>query len=211
MPSLTRAALFAILATFCFYAASDNGTRMPGWVRSSLVIAAVILAACAIVDGINWLSYNLTARVEHLRRVQNMTPTLDALRVMASLSPAAQVELALHFGLLGVSYPAILSERGPLFYLPLRGYRIGYEFIDEFMQRSDDRYLCPVGTWGEGSNERNWAVALTSFLVERGYATAYAGGPKPAAWRWFDSGRVSGYNRASIALFGETPPLLEDE
>lgn len=199
MPSLTRAALFAILATFGFFAASDNGVRLPMWMRSSLVVVSVILAACAIVEGINWLTFNLTTRAEHLRRVQNMTPILELLRVMTNLTSQAQVELAVHFDQLGVDYRILVGEPEPVFSFTYGGQNIPFEFISAFFALSTDRHLPEVRQWTAGSHKHMWADALTAYLVKKNYATPGRGN-KPAAWNWEESGRYSKRHRAEKAF-----------
>lgn len=199
-PSLTRAIIFSGIALFSFFCASDYNPRPPAlWVRFFLMGLALVTTAGALVEGLNWFTYILAARVEDFRRVALITPLTETLRLMPNLSPGAQVELSLHFATLGVDYQGIVSEHGPTFSFPVNGHRVPAEFISEFMSRSDDRFLVAVRNWNTGSAERMWADALTSWFVAHKYALP-ASGPNPAAWVWANQGRESMRTRAERAF-----------
>lgn len=204
-PSLTRAIIYAGVALFSFFAASDYGPRPPAWVRFVLMGVALVTTAGALVEAVNWFAFALAARVEDYRRVSLITPLTEVLRLMANLSEAAQIELSLHFATTGVNYQGIVTEHGPMFSFPVNGHRITAEFISEFLTRADDRFLPPVRQWNTGSIERMWADALTSWLITHKYAVPPSG-PNPAAWVWVGHGRESMHRRAMIA-FG----LVDDE
>lgn len=205
-PSLYRAIVLSAVALFSFFGASEYNPRpAPVWVRLALSGLALVCTAGALVEAINFVSFILSARVEEWRRVAQITPLTETLRLMANLSEAAQVELSLHFATIGVNYIGIAHQEGPLFSFQAGGHRIGADFISEFLTRADDRFLPAVRQWSQGSIERMWADALTNWLITHKYALP-AAGPNPAAWVWVNQGRESMRRRALIA-FG----LLEDE
>lgn len=198
-PSLTKAIVFAGVALFSFFAASDYGPKPPAWVRFVLMGLALVTTAGALVEAVNWFAFVLAARVEDYRRVSLITPLTETLRLMANLSEAAQIELSLHFATLGVDYQAIVSEYGPSFSFPVNGHKITASFVREFLTRADDRFLPAVRQWNTGSVERMWADALTSWLIMHKYALPPSG-PNPAAWVWVGKGRESMRQRALVAF-----------
>lgn len=201
-PSLTRAIVFAGIALFSFFAASDYGPKPPAWMRFILMGLALVTTAGALVESVNWFAFMLAARAEDFRRVAQITPLTEVLRLMANLSEGAQAELSLHFATLGVEYQGIVTEQGPSFSFRVGGHWLSPAFIHEFLTRADDRYLPAVRQWNTGSSERMQAEALTSWLITHKYALP-ASGPNPAAWVWHSQGRVSMRQRALIA-FGFT-------
>lgn len=54
-PSLTRAIIYAGVALFSFFAASDYGPRPPAWVRFVLMGVALVTTAGALVEAVEWL------------------------------------------------------------------------------------------------------------------------------------------------------------
>ncbi len=212
MPSLSKAVFYSIISAIAFVLASDFAPKFPVWFKAILVIVGILTGAAAIVEGVNFLSYALTQRVTELRHLATITPTMEALRVMGKMSPQAQVELAMHFNLLGIDYQAWIGEEGPQFTFQTGGYKIPYEFIEAFFNLSSDSYLPPVRQWSDGSIEHKWADALTAFIVQRHYAIP-AKGNKPAAWLYEGKGTVSMRARARKCFFGsgETPLSFEDE
>lgn len=201
MPSLSKAIFYSIAAAISFILASDLAPKFPLWVKAILVVVGVVTAAGAISEGANWLVYIITQRVEDVRRVATITPTIEVVRLMSRLSPQAQVELALHFNLLGVEYSAWIGENGPSFTFNTGGFKIPYDFIETFFSLSNDRYMPAVRQWSEGSIERKHAEALTAFIVQRHYAIP-AKGNKPAAWLFERGGTYSLRARAHRCFFG---------
>lgn len=199
-PSLTRAIIFSGVALFSFFCASDYNPKPPAaWIRFVLMGLALVTTAGALVEAVNWFSFMLAARVEDFRRVALITPLTEVLRLMPNLSEGAQVELSLHFATLGVDYQGIVSEYGPSFSYSINGHRVTLEFIKEFLQRADDRFLPAVRQWNTGSIERMWADTLTSWFIQHKYALPPAG-PNPAAWVWTNHGRESMRTKAERAF-----------
>ena len=183
MPSLKTAVLYAIISAASFIIASDYGPKPPIWVRFILVAIGMITAAGAVVEAANWLSYVLAHRLTEIRRMRTITPVTEILRLMSGLSSSAQVELALHFNLLGIDYRMLIGHPAPSIFYTYDGHNIPFDFISDFFHLSTDRFLPSVRQWGEGSHEHMWADALTALLVKRKYAEP-ARGPNPAAWLW---------------------------
>lgn len=205
-PSLTRAIVLCGVALFSFFIASDyNPKPLPQWFRLVLVGMAVITALGAVAEGVNWLLVVVSARAEDFRRLAMINPMTETLRLMSNLSETAQVELSMHFATIGVDYIGMPTNDGPMFHFPVNGHRITAEFISEFLTRADDRHLPAVRQWSQGSIERIWADALTSWFIAHKYALP-AIGNKPAMWHWMDQGRVS-MHIAALKAFG----LFEDE
>lgn len=201
MPSLTKAIFYSIAAAIAFVLASDIAPKFPLWAKAIFVIVGILTAAGAIAEGANWLVYVTTQRIEDVRRLETLTPTMEALRIMGRMSSQAQVELAMHFDLLGIEYSAWIGENGPQFTFQTGGFKIPYDFIETFFSLSNDRYLPAVRQWSEGSIEHKWADALTAFIVQRHYAMP-AKGNKPAAWLFESGGTYSLRNRARRCFFG---------
>lgn len=198
MPSLRSIVIYAIVSAVSFVLGSDYGPRMATWMRAIFLLVGIITAAAAISESLNWIVYVLTARVEHLRRVQNMTPAMEILRAMMNLTGQAQIELAAHFNLLGVDYRALVGAPSPVFHFDYGGQRIPFEFIAEFFALSTDRHLPAVRQWMAGSHKHMYADALTAYLVKQHYAQP-AIGNQPAAWAW-EHGTVSLRYRAEQAF-----------
>lgn len=204
--------MYSITAAVAFIMASEYAPKFPLWFKFILVAIGVITAAGAIVEGVNWIAYVTAQRVDEIKRLATLTPAMEALRIMGKMSSQAQVELAMHFNLLGVDYRAWLGEAGPLFSFQTGGYNIPYDFIENFFSLSNDSYLPPVRQWSDGSIEHKWADALTAFIVQRHFAIP-AKGNKPAAWLYESGGTYSLKARAEKCFFGskETPLSFEDE
>lgn len=211
MPSLTRAIFLSITAACAFIMASDFAPKFPLWFKFILVAIGIITAAGAIVEGINWVSYVASQRVAEIRHLSTITPVIEVVRLMTKMSPQAQVEIAMHFNLLGIDYRAWIGENGPQFVFQTGGYNIPYDFIENFFSLSSDSYLPPVRQWSDGSIEHKWADALTAFIVQRHFAIP-AKGNKPAAWLYENKGTVSLKGRAKKCFFGsDETPLSFDE
>jgi hypothetical protein len=125
-------------------------------------------AAEARHDWVRANSWNVECTLLHERREL----TLD-LRGVDELTK----QIIIQNGVLGVSYrlfddiPRVALQNDPT-----------YEFLYEFIEASNDVFLCPIGAYSEGSEERAWAQALTAYFVRIGEAEP-ARGNMSARWK----------------------------
>lgn len=199
MPSLSRAISLSLIAAASFIIASDYGPKLPLWVKFILVAVGFVTTAGALIESINWITYVAIQRGQELRHMWTISEVTEVLRLMSGLSDEAQVELAFHFDSLGVQYRGLAHDTGPLFHFHVNGHWVDTAFILEFLTRSDERYLVPVRSWSEGTHERMWAEALTSWFIRRQYAYPAAGNHS-AAWKWYAQGKASMRARALVAF-----------
>lgn len=199
MPSLSRAVFYSLIAAAAFILASDYAPKLPLWLRFLLVATGVITTAGALAESINWLAYVLAQRGAEIRHIQTISQVTEVLRLMSGLSNEAQVELALHFGALGVEYRGLAHDTGPTLSFQVNGHWISPDFIQEFLLRADDRYLPAVRQWPDKTRERMWAESLTSWFISRQYALP-ARGNHPAVWVWYQQGKSSMRARAMVAF-----------
>lgn len=146
-----------------------------------LVLGQAILLVCISYERVTLLRLRneanaitteqrtLDARARLCDRIRDMTPD--------------QVQIAMdNIHLFKVTYK--LYDNTPLVY----GTQAPYSFFYTWLERSDEHFLCPVGTWSEGSKERGWARQITNLFIARGEASEardasqWQGGNAPARW-----------------------------
>jgi hypothetical protein len=180
---------------------------LPVWIRSELAawMQALLLAVglwllvwllFAVIEYLQWLAQVAAWRQ---KKIDLMTPRMaeiekqkEIIREIRGMTPQ-QIDLIKNYGPVAT---ALAGDLGPLADMQTAGGRVPYVFIDLFMAQSSGRFLAPVGSWSEGTEERDYAQWLTGWLCDRGHADR-AGGPYPARWR--DGGRA----QAIQAIYGE--------
>lgn len=175
-PKLSEAVFYAILAVISFMAAK-YGDRWPEWLRASLVLAGLVFLVTAAMAAISWLSYVAVVRYERYREATAITERTILLEKVSMLTAdqTAMIEA-------GRPVIEILGgSPGPVYSLRTGTLDIPMSFVKEFMTQSNDLTLCPIRTWGEGTERRDYAATLTDYLVGFGFAKP-ASGNKPATW-----------------------------
>jgi hypothetical protein len=202
IPSLGKSVAYMIFAA-CFALAAWHFERLPQAFRIALVIGGVLFGTAGVLEMLNYIVYSIAQRRYELAQADALNPAVEAMRLMSHLSPAAQLELALHWpGLgfvIGGQWASWDGDHHVLHYLDDPSGRIPYSFIREFIGKSDHRQLCPVRAWPEGSHNRKWAVAFTRRMIGAGMAKAAAGN-QAATWTVTPGGRSAYFT--ALELFG---------
>ena len=173
-PSLSGTAFLwsmLFLAVFLSFVAVPVGWRGGVW---AVCIGALYYAVIGTLDAV-------TDRIVFLRRRLNdiETYTVEA-RKMEILSHLTDKQIEF-FKANALIIRVIMGNDGLVKYLQWMDNLISFNFIYQFLERSDDDFLPPVRQWPEGSNERDWAQAFTALLVNYGWAEPAAGN-RPARW-----------------------------
>lgn len=185
-------------------------------VPAALVVSAVLLSvvAVSVAAAETWDTVRFR-RIEADRRereTEAITSSARLLQAMAQLSPAAQLELAAQLPNLGFTFETLLIMRGgDPYFLPaliestVPTGRIPGSFVKAFLEMSNRRNLCPVSRWSKGTQNRQYADALTRRFVYSGFAEwnkdsagHWIGGNQSARWVVDRSG-ISYYDRVCAA------------
>lgn len=198
--SLGKAVLYFLAAAICALAAW-SADRLPEWLRLALALFAIVFGSGGLVELLAYVSAVWLARLEEYHHIQAIQPASEILKVMAQLSPVAQVELAERFpaSFGGLARLGHMDGKPVLSYtVRLAGQDVPLAFIQEFLSKSTHRHLCPVRTYADGSISRRYAQIVTDALQGLGW-TEPAAGNQPAAWKLHNN--VSRYFTAA-ELFG---------
>jgi hypothetical protein len=191
-PSLGKAVAYFILAAL-FSLAAWNFEKFPAFVRYSLIACGIVFGSAGLVELVNYIAYSIADRKSEfasaamiLAQAQAMSPAVEAMRLMVHLSDNAQLEMAVHWPTLGFTVSNLWGNSGEglqLYpYLDDPNGRIPISFAQEFLQKSDHRYLCAIRAFAEGSHNRRWAESFTRRMLAAGLAEPAAGN-QPARWR----------------------------
>jgi len=175
-PKLATPICLGLVSSICFLAAKQ-GENWPEWIREFLAFCGIVMAVGATVTAVNWMAHNYAARLLEVNRATAMTERTMLLDKLQRLS-AEQI------GVLNSYVPVIEilgGAPGPIYVLRTGDDKIPMTFIEGFINRGDGGYLCPVGTWSEGSREREWATSFTRWVILLGFAEE-ASGNRPARW-----------------------------
>lgn len=149
-----------------------------GW-RGLALAVAVIFGSAAIVNMAYWLAYRVAAQWRMLVAARAVTERVEIMRTIEKMQPH-------HLRYLETVDPTVITlpgSPGPVVMLMrISGVEIPYEFVAQFFDASQGPYLVPVGTFAEGSKQRQWATVLTSHFVAQGFAER-AVGNRSAKWR----------------------------
>lgn len=150
-----------------------------------LALAACgVLALAAVLSCLNWIACQSTRRVGELVLARSMSERVRIIQEVGKLTPE-QVKL------LEDQNPVVTvlgGEPSPVFALRVgNDVEIPFQFIHEFLDRGKEDSLCPVSSWSEGTRHRQYAEALTNYLVILGFAEPAKGN---RAARWLDQARA---------------------
>lgn len=202
-PSLGRASLALFFSGLCVLILRSQAERLSLFWSGLLALTAGGFGIYGIAELANWFITVANLRWLELRQASAITAAGEALRLIAQMTPAAQAEIALHLGRIGIEFDGLVTSVGPIYRVQIGGHSITQEFIREFLDASDDQFLYPVRSYPEGTHERRWSVALTEHLVRYGYAEPAAGN-QPARWKVHRTaaGRLNGAARARRMFLG---------
>ena len=160
------------------------------WAQSLLVIVGIWTGCWLAVVVIEYVRWSVQVAEYRQRKIDLMTEEiaemdkqLEIIRAVRMLDPK-QIDMISNYGPIAAT---IAGDVGPLAGMQTFDGSVPYSFVDLFLARSSGRFLAAVGEWSEGTAERDFAVWLTKWLIERGMADT-ASGPYPARWR--DGGRA---------------------
>lgn len=181
--------IFALLAGACI----ELARRAPDWAALAL-FAAMIFGAAALVNAAHWMLYRVVAQVRLIVMSRAQTERVLIMQIIAQMQPH-------HLNYLSTIDPMIITlpgDAGPVVMLMrINGVDIPFDFVMQFFEQSEGSYLVPVGSFAEGTKQRNWAVLLTAHLITQGFAER-ANGNHSARWtnregaeRWFNMTRLT--------------------
>jgi hypothetical protein len=183
-PKLATPIILAILMAICLIAAKDI-PRLPEWVRTILIVVGGIMGVFAILSLYNWLAYSWAHRLEDINRAKAATAEvmiadrrLILVREIANM-PMEKILAMANF--IGPPEKWIMGNTGPIPVAQFYEDNVPIWFITKFWELSDDEYLVPIRTWGDGTRERRWAEEITRYLISFGLASPAAGN-LPAKW-----------------------------
>ena len=156
----------------------EAGKRITGDWRTFVTAFAFVFLFVSIVELAYWFIFRVTSRVRVIMEMRGVTEQVLIYREFARLNEYQLKTLQ-------VLSPSVLFMPGKPFpttyLLRVGGGEVPYDFIHQFLDLGDRMYLCPVGTFAEGTNQRRWAQLLTHHLVNQGFAEQAAGN-RPARW-----------------------------
>lgn len=176
-PRLHEPILLSLLATLCLLL-SWRQDRWPDWVRSLLVVAGVVFLVWAIFTTIDVMVYRANNRIRERMYARSRTERVLMLEAIRQLDRHQLEVLSQYVPIIELVGG---SDTGPLKYLRTFDGTVPVSFVEDFLKLGNEVYLCPVGRWGEGSREREWAESFTRYAVAQGWASR-AAGPYPAKW-----------------------------
>lgn len=181
-PRLLPAIVLALLGVLCVVPAWQN-PGMVGWLRAALVLAGGVLFAFAFLVTLEWVLCHVggwfSQRMLEAARARAITPEGEVLRLLGTLQPH-QVEAWLRRSTSMVATPGVA---GPTLAYDVDGELIPAEFVQEFLEASDEEGLAAIRGYAEGTSGRAWATAITGFYVKRGLARS-AVGNQAARWTY---------------------------
>ena len=157
--------LLALIGVLCL-ALSWKEEHLPAWVKLFLMLAAIILflfAIFAVIDIINEREVNRSVR---LYAAEARTESVLRLEALGRIDPTT-LEWAMQNA---PNILMILNNDGIAEYLwRWQTQEVPFWSIEEFFAKSNDTYLCPIGSYPEG-RKREYARIITDFLVQMGKA-----------------------------------------
>lgn len=163
------------LAAACLLWAETGGGVV--WVTLAVWMLGLAMAVAAAVGMVDWVAGLAIRRLVELRRALTVTERVVLLERISRMD-AEQLEFARQYA---PRVEMASGDAGPALFLRVIGDTIPMNFVEAFLDESDEQFLKPVRDFSEGSIERRWAEAFTAWCVWMGYA-AEAGGNRPARW-----------------------------
>lgn len=181
---------WAVICMVLIEAARRAGQGGLGYLAVGLAMVAGIAAG---VEGIYWILYRAVSRYQKIMEVRSITERVRIYEIWSHMSET-------HMRFMQAMDPTIITlpgSHGPVnLLLRVSGTEIPFDFIIEFFAQSESTYLVPVGSYVEGSKQRQWAVALTGHFIRQGFAEK-ANGNHSARWtdragaiRWVNLDRM---------------------
>ena len=183
-PRLSTPIFLLILAAIFLLIAKD-ASKLPDWLRFGVATVGVIFAFAGVLSGVNWLTYNVTARAEEMQRARALTPEIQLadrrLQLVERIAnmPSDRIATLAAFAMPITEF--IGGNLGPIPALRVGEGNVPMWFVAKFWEMSTDTHLVPVSTWNSETRERQWAEALTNYLINFGLASPAAGN-NPAKW-----------------------------
>lgn len=176
-----RTPVMALVFAALFVAVSWKAKEMPDWVRLFTALLAVIFAATGLVTLADWIAHNTAERLQEI----NTARTWGAVSLAGALKGLTQAQTEAVFAGEKVAMSMIPGDEEPILYVRGLTRAIPWDFVEEFLQRSQmtEPFLFPIR---EAGNEE-MATDLTNLIVSRGWADK-AVGPfsakltKPLEW-----------------------------
>lgn len=180
-PQLRYPLIFSALAGFAWTVSGYTTARLT---TSIAYILTFVMIAGVIFSGLDWLTFTVARRAQDFANVKNAAynDTLDLENTKLRLLGALDSDQLAAMGRYTATIETIPGTGMiPLQVLVVGDRRIFYDFVDEFLQAGGREHLPPIRRYGEGSNKRLDAEALTTLFVANGFAEQ-ANGNLPARW-----------------------------
>jgi hypothetical protein len=175
-PKLSTPILLGLLAILCL-ALAWKQEEWPEWLRLCLVAAGMFLLFWTLVTTLNTIHFASNKRYDEYQRSAAITERVAVLEKLRQLSPEQLKALDRYVPVIGI----IAGDEGPAYMLHLPTQNVPMTFVRELLGLSDEEYMAPIRTYGEGTKEREWAQGFTGYAIFNGWATP-ASGPYSARW-----------------------------
>lgn len=172
-PRMYAGFLTAILAVVAWFEASILAGFQAAVVGSFALLMIVATGFCWA----DWLSYKALARYRQYREALAETERVRLIRELRQLQPFQADLLYKEI----INLVGIPGSNGPIYSLQLGEARVPLHFIEDFFDWPDPEYLKPIREYPDKTNEREWAQALTAYLISMGFAEP-ANGNHSARW-----------------------------
>lgn len=180
---------FAILTGACI----ELARRVPD-LAAFLLFIALVFGSAGLVNAVYWIVFRF---VVQMRLVIMARAETERVLIMRSIEKMQPYQL----NYLSTVDPMVITlpgSAGPVVMLMrINGVDIPFDFLMQFFEQSEGSYLVPVGSFSEGTKQRQWAVLLTAHLITQGFAER-ANGNHSARWTnragaeaWFNMTRLS--------------------
>jgi hypothetical protein len=173
-PRMITWLFLAMIAVFLYWLAGYE-LEPPDNILTGLL--AFVFLITSAVCGIDWFLWKVSRRVDQYHQSRAVTEKVKIFEQLKQMTPEQIRFLENNSSVVSI----IPGTPEPLKMLRLGEVEIPSTFVEQFVRLSDETYLCPVGSWNEGTRHREYAQLLTNRLILCGLAE-HAAGNRPAKW-----------------------------
>jgi hypothetical protein len=179
-PRIEPILLFIATAVLFWLIEGTTGSRDLQTALQVMQLAFVGAAGFCIVDLTSWAVIDrrrlwvegaTESRLAHARTLERVA------RLIMEMTPEQREA----FGRQRAEIEVVASNVAPLYTLVLPFARVDWPFLEGFIAAGTAEYMTPIRRYGEGTQHRAWAEAITDYMVGEGYAKL-AEGNQPAKW-----------------------------
>lgn len=192
-PHIGLSAFLAGLAVVCLGVGSVVSSN------ALIAIFGGMAAVCLIFSLTLYVHWLLCARMslfERKREADAVTPIQRAMQAARGLTDA-QAALVPKFDY-GIQVGYVYDGEELESYLKTPGGDVPWDFVESYLNNSSFTHVMSTNRTSDGTDERRYVQAMTTWCVYHGFASPYDGGPKPAAW--IGDGRAQAARALGIEL-----------